>query len=107
MNAVSRTGLVLSDKRIIAAMDRDFTGKYAPAKLDKNGDVKLTNGVADLEYFGNLYVDICDIIKEIGEEITGGVACASPKNISGHNPCDYCSYFPVCRINSSDDDGEE
>ena len=69
--------------------------------------MKLTSGVADLEYFGKLYLDISDIIKEIGEEITGGVACAAPKNLSGHNPCDYCSYFPVCRINSSNDEGEE
>lgn len=101
VNGVSRTGLVLSDKRIIEAMDREFSGKYAPAKLDRDGEIKKSSGTADLEYFSKLYVDISNIITEIGEGIAGGFAGAVPKEHGGVLPCDYCSYFPICRKRSS------
>lgn len=97
-NAASRTGLVLSDKRIIEAMDREFSGRYAPVKLDKNGDFKKNSGIADLEHFGKLYIDIADIIKETGEQICGGFAGAIPTKHGGFMPCDYCSYQPMCRV---------
>ena len=101
-NAASRTGLVLSDKHIIEAMDREFTGRYAPVKLDKNGDFKKNSGIADLERFGKLYVDIADIIKETGEKICGGFAGAVPTEHGGVMPCDYCSYRPICRVRNTD-----
>lgn len=101
-NAASRTGLVLSDKHIIEAMDREFTGRYAPVKLDKNGDFKKNSGIADLERFGKLYLDIADIIKETGEKICGGFAGAVPTEHGGVMPCDYCSYRPICRVRNTD-----
>ena len=106
VSGVSRTGLVLSDRRVIEAMDREFSGRYAPVKLDRDGEIKKTSGVADLEYFSKLYVDISDIITEIGEGIAGGFAGALPKEHGGVLPCDYCSYFPVCRKRYSDEGRE-
>ncbi len=103
---VSRTGLVLSDRHIIEAMDKEFSGKYAPVRLDKDGEIKKTDSLADMEHFGKLYVDIADVIKEIGEKMTGGFAGAVPKKHGDRLPCDFCAYFPVCRKGGSADGKE-
>ncbi len=95
--AVSRNGLVLSDKNIIAAMDREFSGKYAPAKLNKDGELKKSDSLADMEHFGKLYLDIADVITEIGERMTGGCAGAVPMERGRETPCEFCPYMPVCR----------
>ncbi len=100
--AVSRNGLVLSDKNIVAAMDREFSGKYAPATVDKHGNFKKSAALADIERFGKLYLDITDIITEIGERLAGGFAGATPKEKPNDSPCEYCKYMPVCRKGVSD-----
>jgi len=106
VNSVSRTGLVLSDRNIIEAMDSELSGRYAPVKTDKNGDIKKSGSLADLEYFGKLYLDISDVIREMGQRIYDGDAAATPKANGGKLPCENCSYFPICRVDLGSD-GEE
>lgn len=99
---VSRTGIVLSDKRIIEAMDRMISGKYAPVKSDGKGGIKEGTGTADLKKFSELYIDICDVIKKIVEDIAAGHAEAEPKSHGGKSPCNYCAYYPMCRKGERD-----
>lgn len=94
---VSRTGIVLSDKRIVEAMDKYISGEFAPAKADEDGNIKEGPGTADLAKFSELYVDICDIIREIGDNIVHGRAEAEPKSHGGNPPCGYCTRYPMCR----------
>lgn len=95
--AVSRTGLVLSDRRIIEAMDRNLSGRYAPVEADKNGEPKESKSLVGLEGFERLYGDISDIVEEIGGRMAGGFAAAEPKVYKGNIPCKYCAYGSVCR----------
>ncbi len=103
---VSRTGLVLSDRHILEAMDRELSGLYAPAKTDKSGEIKKSAALADIEYFGKLYLDISDIIKKMGEEIYSGKAGAVPQSHGGRDACEYCNYYPICRAKGKCDEEE-
>ncbi len=105
--AVSRNGLVLSDKNIIAAMDREFSGRYAPVGLNKDGELKASDSLASIEQFGKLYLDISGIITEIGEKLAGGFAGAVPVEHGGKSPCEYCSYYPICRKSDRKNETEE
>ncbi len=95
--AVSRTGIVLSDRHILEAMDRELSGKYAPVGVDRNGELKQTGSLAGFEDFERLYRDISDIVKELGGRMAKGFAEAKPKEYKGNIPCEYCDYGAVCR----------
>lgn len=100
---VSRTGVILSDRRIAEAMDRGLSGRYAPAKPDGEGGLKESAGCVDLEKFVSLYSDVCDIIGKIGENIACGKAEAVPRISGNRSPCNYCAYFPMCRKGKRDE----
>lgn len=101
VDKVSRTGLVLSDPKILRAMDGELSGRYGVVRLDDKGRLKGEKNLADIERFGELYLEISDIVTRMGNEIDRGFAGAVPKEHGGYMPCDMCGYFPICRRSSN------
>jgi ATP-dependent helicase/nuclease subunit B len=87
---IPRTGLLLDDDRVLEAMEHGLQNKFIPLDDGKKG-IHLQN----LEEFGVLYRQICDVVSNIATEMKNGVADATP-NFHKNN-CDYCSYQDICR----------
>lgn len=87
---IPRTGLLLDDDRVLEAMEHGLQNKFIPL-----GDGKKGIHLHNLEEFGALYRQICDVVSNIATEMKNGVADATP-NFHKNN-CDYCSYQDICR----------
>ncbi len=96
-DGLSRRGLLLDDRDVLAAMERDLSGKYLPVKTKKDGDFYKTDALCSLESFGKLLNSIENTIQKIGCEIKAGHASAHPMKNKKHNACQYCELKPVCR----------
>ncbi len=99
IKAMKLKGIYLSDINVIEGMDRKYkdTGN---SFIDINSrNIKDENKVLTLEKFNEECVNIQNILKEIGKEITKGVVKINPKKYNGRLPCEYCDYISVCRKN--------
>ena len=103
IDGISRSGILLSDEAVIAAMDKELSGKYAGVKLGSGGALKALSGTTlmSAEELGSLQSDLEDVISRIAREMKRGVADASPMKISGRSPCEWCDMRFVCRRSDS------
>jgi len=96
-------GLIISDARLINAMDNQFNEESKVINIkEKNG--KYTGmPVVSKEEFEKLREHIKTTIKEIGEEIIFGKIENSPlyKKDKQRQVCDYCEYAEICRFEKS------
>lgn len=95
------SGLVLSDRSVLNAMENNIQGKYVPVKLDKNNDIDISSECITDNAFLKLkeytYAKLCDMAKSL----YSGNAEASPLVIKGKSvPCEYCEFINVCGNNS-------
>lgn len=97
-NDVKRKGIVLSDKSIITAMDRDISGMYAPAVLTKTGDYnKRSSSVESIAGFREIEDAMNQSLRDIGDRLCRGTAQSSPENHGNKSPCTYCRMKAFCR----------
>jgi len=96
-------GIVIDDREIISAMERDVKGIYIPVELDKNGDPK-TDKLASLERMGNIQEHIETTVLDMARSVYGGDISACPAVQDGASACDYCNYTAVCRRDRSTDE---
>ena len=93
-----RNGLLIDDKEILRAMEKDLAGKYIPIKLKKDGEYSAGASVATLEEFGKIYDDLVQTLTEISTRMRAGEADADPIDKSSRtSSCRYCKYKPFCR----------
>jgi ATP-dependent helicase/nuclease subunit B len=99
IDGISRSGILLSDENVIAAMDKELSGKYAGAKVGSNGALKSLAGttLVSAEGFGTLQGELEKVISEIASKMKSGVADAAPMKVAGRSPCDWCDMKYVCR----------
>ena len=97
---ISRTGIVLSDKAVIRAMEPDGEGKYIPVSFNRDGSLSKRSSVADREEMDNIRDKLCLAIAEAGLKMKSGDSSASPEDHDGRSPCEYCKMRPVCRRDS-------
>ncbi len=97
---MERSGVLLKDEKILRAMDRELSGLYVKAGLDKDGYVKgskQSTSLLSLEEFGRLAGQLEDVIGRIGERMLAGEAVAEPMETGDKSPCQWCESRYVCR----------
>lgn len=100
---VRRSGLLLDDKEVLAAMDKKLEGRYIPIRFRADGTVdrRSEKSLASLEKMGELVGQLEGVICRIGSEIGSGEASARPlENDRRVRACQYCEMKAVCRSSS-------
>jgi ATP-dependent helicase/nuclease subunit B len=90
-----REGMILDDEISIEAMNPRFTPLKYP---ETNRNAKSNR---QKKYTLDEWQQICDSMKDAVLEISGrmrsGDISASPREVKGTNPCDWCSFKSICR----------
>ncbi len=92
---LTRSGIVLSDEKILAALNSDLDFKYilSDGVREKDRERMLRSG-EELEELKKLTGDLlCEKCSELRE----GNADISPLEHEGTLPCSYCRMKPICR----------
>ena len=96
-----RTGILLEDTRVLAAMDRDFTGKYIPVRLDKDGNLKKNKSLLSQEDFDRLEKLVEKQLLEMADRIFAGEMDVRPLKLGRYqDACHYCKFGSACRFYS-------
>ncbi|MBQ4426725.1 MAG: PD-(D/E)XK nuclease family protein [Oscillospiraceae bacterium] len=100
-----RTGLILNDPAIVAAMESGDKKEYIPVSVNKDGAIS-GESLVSLEELGEISRHIDSLIAAMGDEVRRGSITADPyfKGVQD-NACLYCDYFGAChfRVASADD----
>lgn len=105
VESISRTGIVLKNEELIRAMDKDISGKYAPAHLDSKSRLKGTFAETE-EDFNNIKDTINGVLKDVGNKLTSGYAAACPTGYGQNSACAFCAMKPLCRHSKHRPDDE-
>lgn len=96
-------GVVLNDRGVLNAMEKDIQGIYIPAKLLKDdpgeGELllnKRSSSCLTSSQFKKLREHTEKLIINVCNELYDGNIDANPLIMSGNNPCSYCDYWSVC-----------
>lgn len=96
LGAISRTGIVLGTDSIVRAMDRDISGRYAPVRLSKKGELK-GSFVESEEDFTQIKNALDAVLRDVGNRIISGEAGACPSGYGDNSACKWCAMKPLCR----------
>ncbi len=96
-------GVVLNDRIVLNAMEKDIQGIYIPAKLLK-GDAgegelllnKRSSSCLTSSQFIKLREHTEKIIIDVCNELYNGNIDSNPLIMYGNSPCDYCDYWSIC-----------
>lgn len=98
-----RSGLILDDGDIIAAMENSESPEYIPVNFKKDGSLS-SDSLADCEQFKALHSHVDRRLLELSENLSGGKIEASPYyRGEADNACLYCPYVSVCRFDEKRD----
>ncbi len=96
-------GIVLKDRTILEAMEKDIRGIFIPAALNKNdsgdGELKLnkvTSTCLTKKNFDKLREYTDSILRKMCDELYSGEIEAVPFISGNKAPCSYCDYWSVC-----------
>lgn len=92
-------GLILSDERVVRAMDLEMATESKTLQLSQKKDgtyVKMP--VATKEQIEDLRNHIRRILKNIGDEILNGNVRNEPIKNKKKSPCSYCEYKTICQF---------
>lgn len=100
-SSLRTSGLILSDRSVLEAMEHSIQGRYVPAKLDKNSRIDKSSECITSEGFTRLKEYTYNKLVAMADSLYSGDAAASPLIINGKaNPCEYCEFVDVCGNNS-------
>ena len=95
-----RSGILLDDPEILAAMEEPGEGgiRFLPVKVNRAGE--LTGGsLVSAERLGKLARHTGHILEEIGRELAAGNIAADPFwRGPDHNACQWCDYAEACHF---------
>lgn len=97
------SGLVLADKIVIDAMDKDIDGdsKIIPVNIKKkDGSFGARSSCANLEEFYTVQDYVNNKIIELGKEIFSGKIDVFPYKKGNITGCTYCKYAAICKIDT-------
>ena len=96
-------GIVLQDRTVLSAMERNIKGIYIPAAVtskDKgSGDILLDGRVStylDEKQFSNLRKFLEKLIGEMTDNLYNGDISANPFKSSEKDVCKFCDYADIC-----------
>lgn len=103
LKKLRRSGLLLKDETVLAAMERGDTPEYLPVKLNRDGSL-TGDALATAEQLGDLGRHVEDILAQMAEELRGGSISADPWFQSeSENTCAWCDYFDACHFDEKTD----
>lgn len=91
-----RSGLILQDEAVIAAMESGDDYEFIPVSVKKRGS-SVPDALASAQQLGVLAKYIDKTLQKLAAELKGGKIAAAPyyKN-KQTNACSYCQYKEVC-----------
>lgn len=101
---IKRTGLILDDPEIVAAMESGDKKEYIPVTVKKDGTLS-GDSLVSLEELGEISRHIDSLIAAMGDEVRRGSITADPyfKGVQD-NACLYCDYFGACHFKTASAD---
>jgi ATP-dependent helicase/nuclease subunit B len=93
---LSRSGILLSDERVLYAMSHSASKQILMGVTQKDGEF-VGSSLVSGEEFSDIYDKIKQILVEIGDKIYDGIADCSPLELGGQDPCKYCTVKQMCR----------
>jgi ATP-dependent helicase/nuclease subunit B len=100
---LKRSGIILSDPAVIAAMEKSDEKLFIPVKFKQDGTVDARSQVADAARLGLLRRHVEDTMKKLFDSITRGAVDANPVCRSADEIyCKYCDYADACYRDDSD-----
>lgn len=95
-SALRTSGLVLGDRDILEAMEKNVRGEFIPVKLDKNGVPDKNSACICAEGMTLLRNYTYGKLKSMAESLLAGDAEAVPLLMGNKLPCTYCEYMNIC-----------
>lgn len=99
--ALRRSGMLLSDRTVLDAMEEiteGHQGRFLPIRITKHAVIS-GEALATAEQWGVMHRHVSQIIREIGVELAKGDIDADPYlKGDGHTPCEYCDYRAACHF---------
>lgn len=91
------SGIVLSDEKILKAMDSTLEGNFIPVKIKGGKIIKGNKETANLDEINDIFNYIEMMIKKVGTNIKNSVFDVDPVLESGGKTgCDFCKYLQIC-----------
>ena len=90
------SGLVLDQRSVLEAMEKDVKGKYIPVKLDREGVPDRYSSCISAEGMKSLRELVYGKLTDMGQALLSGSVEAVPLAEGGRTPCTYCSYADIC-----------
>lgn len=97
LDSISRSGIVLDSLEVVEAMDSEISGRYAPARLKKDGEFTKASGVISAEGFEEVRKKMTEALSAVGDRIVSGEAGSVPEKKGDRGPCEYCASRVICR----------
>ncbi len=94
---LKRSGLLLSDEKILTAMNHELSKRFLAGIYQKKDGELTGDALTSAEEFKDLYSQISETIMKITTELRHGFAGATPLRYGDHDPCEYCKMKPICR----------
>lgn len=106
--AIKRSGLLIDNAEVLAAMDKELSGRYIPVRFKNDGSpyANCAKSLATLEKFGELQRQIADTVAKIGDEMKSGRMYVKPIRDKKRDSCKYCPDKAVCRYDGNEYDSE-
>ena len=96
-------GVVLNNRSVLSAMEKDIRGVYIPAKLLKGDDGlgklmlnKTSSNCFTAKQFIKLKKHVENLLENLANELYNGKISANPLISGNSSPCNYCDYWSVC-----------
>lgn len=95
-------GVVLRDRTVLNAMEKDIQGIFIPAAVKKSdsgdGELQLSKRSSCLskKNFEKLREYTDSVLRKMCDELYSGKIEADPYIAGNRAPCDYCDYWSVC-----------
>jgi len=97
-SAFRSNGLVISDRKVLEAMEAGVEGNFIPVKLTKD-KTKIDSRYASCitsEAMEKLKNYVYGKLVEMAESLLEGNAEAVPQTVKNSDPCKFCSYIDIC-----------
>ena len=96
-SSLKASGLVLSDYKVLYAMEENIKGNFIPVKMNKDGEMsKRQNSCITSEGMKQLRKFAYKKLSEMAESLLEGDAEALPLLTGKYLPCENCDYINIC-----------
>ena len=95
---LTRSGLILRDPTVIAAMEQGDTPAFIPVKFNKDGNPS-GDSLVTAEELDRLGRHIDSTLLSLGREMRRGTVTPLPLGGSVSSPCGYCEFRGACHHN--------